>query len=58
MRIHYKVQGDLKNQDMHEKNIFVKTLNVNIIFFWISRNWRKYHIVRKTKIKESIIFFL
>ena len=39
-----------------KNNIFIKTLNVNIIIFEIFRVCPKYHIFRKTKIKENIIF--
>ena len=37
-----------------KNNVFVKTLNVNIMFSWLSAFCN--HIFHKTKIKENIIF--
>ena len=41
---------------LHEKRHFRKSAQRKYHIFVIFRNWRKYHIFRKMKIKENIIF--
>ena len=44
-----------KGYPLHEKQHFCKNAKRKYRIFLIFRNWRKYHISRKTKIKEHII---
>ena len=44
------------HEKMHEKQHFRKNAQRKYYIFLIFRNWQKYHIFRKTKIKENIIF--
>ena len=52
----FKKEHDLSCITLHEKQHFCKNAQRKYHISLIFRNWQKYHISRKMKIKENIIF--